>query len=128
MPVLTHVEFRGRKAIRLKEIEDTTGLKKGNRADSTRTRNAVHSIYRLYKEKGYDLAEVELIEGGNPGDTKVVMQIFEGPKVKIGSIDFVGSQFATRGDAQDPHHHPQADPRPLRPLPGAACSMRTGRS
>ncbi len=95
MPVLTHVEFRGRKAIRLKEIEDTTGLKKGNRADPMRTRNAVYSIYRLYKEKGYDLAEVELIEGGNPGDTKVVMQIFEGPKVKIASIDFVGNQFAT---------------------------------
>ncbi len=95
MPVLTHVEFRGRKAIRLKEIEDTTLLKKGNRADPTRTRNAVHSILRLYQEKGYDLAEVELIEGGNPGDTKVVIQIFEGPKVKIGSINFVGSQFAT---------------------------------
>src|SRR5262249_3295680 len=98
MPVLTHVEFKGRTAIRLKEIEDTTGLKKGNRADPMRTRNAVHSIYRLYKEKGYDLAEVELLEGGNPGDTKVVMRIFEGPKVKLGSIDFVGNQFAT--DAQ----------------------------
>ena len=50
---------------------------------------------RLYQEKGYDLAEVKLIEGGNPGDTKVVIQIFEGPKVKIGSIHFVGCQFAT---------------------------------
>ena len=95
MPILTFVEFRGRKAIKLKDIEDTTGLKKGNRADPTAPRNAVHSIYRLYKEKGYDLAEVELIEGGNPGDTKVVMQIFEGPKVHIGSIDFEGNTFAT---------------------------------
>ncbi len=95
MPVLKLVEFRGRTAIRLKEIEDTTLLKKGNRADPTRTRNAVHSILRLYQEKGYDLAEVELIEGGNPGDTKVVIQIFEGPKVKISSIDFVGNQFAS---------------------------------
>ena len=95
MPVLTQVEFRGRKAIRLKEIEDTTGLKKGNRADYMRTRNSVHSIYRLYKEKGYELVEVELIEGGKPGDTKVVMQIFEGSKVKVTSIDFEGCQFAT---------------------------------
>ena len=55
----------------------------------------MHSIYRLYKEKGYGLAEVELIEGGNFGDTKVVMQIFEGPKIKLGSIHFVGCQFAT---------------------------------
>jgi outer membrane protein insertion porin family len=95
MPVLTHVEFRGRKAIPLEEIQDATGLKKGNRADPTRTRNAVRSILRLYQERGYDLAEVELIEGGNPGDTKVIMQIFEGPKGKFASIDFVGCQFAT---------------------------------
>ena len=95
MPVLTYVEFKGRKAVRLKDIEDATGLKKGNLADHLRTRNAAHSIYRLYQEKGYDLAEVELLAGGNPGDTKVVMQIFEGPKVKIASIDFVGCHFAT---------------------------------
>ena len=29
MPVLSHVEFRGAKAIRKKELEDTTGLKVG---------------------------------------------------------------------------------------------------
>jgi outer membrane protein insertion porin family len=95
MPVLTHVEFRGRKAIRQKEIEDTTGLKKGNRADSSHTRTSLGQILRLYQEKGYDLAEVDLVEGGNPGDTKVVIQIFEGPKVQISSIHFVGNQFAS---------------------------------
>ena len=92
MPVLTKVEFRGLRKIKLREIQDTTGLKVGERADYMRTRNAVHQIYRLYKEKGYDLAEVELIEGGNPGDTKVVMQIFEGDKAKVSSIAFVGNQ------------------------------------
>ena len=65
MPLLTKVEFPGRKSIRLKEIEDTTGLKVGNRADPTRTRLAVGQILRLYQEKGYDLASVTLKEGGN---------------------------------------------------------------
>ena len=95
MPLLTKVEFRGRKAIRLKEIEDTTGLKAGNRADPTRTRLAVAQIQRLYQEKGYDLASVTLLEGGNPGDTKIVIEIFEGPKVKVNSINFVGNHFAS---------------------------------
>ena len=95
MPLLTRVEFKGRKAIRQKEIEDTTGLKAGNRADPTRTRLAVGQIQRLYSEKGYDLASVTLLEGGNAGDTHVVIEIFEGPKVKIGSINFVGNTFAT---------------------------------
>ena len=95
MPLLTRVEFKGRTAIRQKEIEDTTGLKAGNRADPTRTRLAVGQIQRLYSEKGYDLASVTLLEGGNTGDTKVVIEIFEGPKVQIGSIGFVGNEFAT---------------------------------
>ncbi len=100
MPVLTHVEFRGRTAIRLKELEDTTGLKVKNRADPMTTRLALGHILRLYQEKGYDLAEVKLLEGGDPGDTKVVIQIFEGPKVKIGSIHFVGCQFASPATLQ----------------------------
>ena len=82
----------------LKEIEDTTDLKVGNRADPTKTRLAVGQIQRLYQEKGYELAEVKLVEGGNAGDTKVVIQIFEGPKFKIASIDFKGNVFAS--DAQ----------------------------
>jgi outer membrane protein assembly factor BamA len=95
MPRLTKVEFRGRKAIGLKEIEDTTDLKAGNRADPTRTRLAVSQIQRLYHEKGYDLASVALLAGGNSGDTEIVMEIFEGPKVKVNSVGFEGNHFAT---------------------------------
>ena len=98
MPVLKLVEFRGRKAISQKEIEENTDLKVGNRADPTKTRLALGQIQRLYQEKGYELAEVKLVEGGNTGDTKVVFQIFEGPKFKIDSIDFKGNVFAS--DAQ----------------------------
>ena len=114
MPLLTKVEFRGRKAIRLKEIEDTTGLKVGNRADPTRTRLAVGQILRLYQEKGYDLASVTLMEGGNPGDTKIVIEIFEGPKVKVDSIDFVGQPVRHGCHVADQDRHPQADPGALR--------------
>ena len=95
MPVLTHVEFRGLTKIKLKEIEEVTGLKIGNRADTTRTHLAVGQIKRLYEEKGFELAEVKLIEGGNLGDTKVVIGIFEGPKHFVNSIDFKGNVFAS---------------------------------
>jgi len=49
----------------------------------------------LYREKGYDLASVTLLEGGNQGDKKIVIEIFEGPKAKVTSIDFKGNQFAS---------------------------------
>jgi outer membrane protein insertion porin family len=98
MPVLKHVEFRGRKAIKLKEIEENTDLKVGHRADPVKTRLARDQIERLYHEKGYELAEVRLLEGGNAGDTKIIFQIFEGPKFQIASVDFKGNVFAS--DAQ----------------------------
>ena len=95
MPILRVVELRGRSKISQKEIEENTGLKVGNRADPTRTRLALAQIERLYQEKGYELATVKLLEGGNVGDTKVVIQIFEGPKYQIASIDFKGNTFAS---------------------------------
>ena len=66
MTLLSKVEFRGRKAIRLKEIEDMTGLKAGNRADPSQTWRAVSQIQELYREKGYDLASVTLARRGKP--------------------------------------------------------------
>jgi outer membrane protein insertion porin family len=95
MTLITKVEFRGRKAIRLKEIEDITQLKAGNRADPSQTWRVVSQIQELYREKGYDLASVTLLEGGNKGDTKIVIEIFEGPKAKVTSINFVGNNFAS---------------------------------
>src|SRR4051794_14343455 len=94
-PVLTSVEFRGRANVSLKDLEEGTGLKKGNRADPAKTRVAVGQIQRLYAEKGYLDAEVQLLEGGNIGDTKVVISIFEGEKHKVGAIDFEGNTFAS---------------------------------
>ena len=100
-PTLTYVEFKGLSKgwamgkVSLKDIEEATGLKKGNRADPAKTRIAVGQIQRLYVEKGYDDAEVQLIEGGNIGDTRVVISIFEGEKHQVGAIDFEGNEFAT---------------------------------
>ena len=91
MPLLTKVEFRGRTAIRLKEIEGTTDLKVGERADPMRTRLAVAQIQRFYQEKGYDLAAVMLLEGGNPGDTKIVIEIFEGTQYKVRNVVIEGN-------------------------------------
>ncbi|MEJ7638187.1 MAG: POTRA domain-containing protein, partial [Singulisphaera sp.] len=97
MPVLSHVEFLGQSEVKLKDIEEATGLKKGARADAMRARLAVEQILTLYHDKGYDLAEVKLVEGGKPGDTRVVIRIFEGPWHKVGSIDFQGNTFASDG-------------------------------
>ena len=101
MPVLKDVQFIGLVQspghVKLKDIEEATGLKKGARADSAKAQIAVHQIQTLYEEKGFEKAEIKLIEGGKVGDTRVVIEIFEGPKFKIESIDFVGNEFVDDG-------------------------------
>ncbi|RUL88520.1 BamA/OMP85 family outer membrane protein [Tautonia sociabilis] len=91
MPVIEAVEYRGRSAISEKKLEESTGLNAGARADTIRTRAAVAQIRRLYEEKGYLQAEVRLLEGGDPGDRRVVFEIFEGPKFAVGGVDFEGN-------------------------------------
>ena len=101
MPVLKDVQFigliEGWGHVKLKDIEEATQLKKGGRADSVKAQLAIHQIQSLYEEKGFEKAEVRLIEGGKVGDSKVVIEIFEGPKFKIESIDFVGNTFVEDG-------------------------------
>jgi outer membrane protein insertion porin family len=91
-PVLRAVEFRGRSKIREKDLAEATSLKPGARADHIRNQLAVSQIKRLYEEKGYELAEIKLLEGGKPGDTRAVFEIFEGPKCRVTAIAFTGNQ------------------------------------
>ena len=95
MPVLRAVEFRGAKAIKVKDLEENTGLKVGQHADFVVVQTKVNQIKRLYEEKGYEFAQVTLVEGGKPGETRAIYQIFEGPKCQLHSVDFAGNVFSS---------------------------------
>lgn len=95
MPVLHEVEFRGMTKLKRKDIESTTGLKVGARADHVKNMLAVQAIERLYREKGYDYVQVRLLEGGKPNSKKAIFEIFEGPKCVVRSVRFEGNKFAT---------------------------------
>ncbi len=97
LPVLREVVFRGLSKLRLKEIEESTGLKAGARADFVKNQMAVNQIQRLYADKGYEWAEVRLIEGGKPGDTRAIFEIFEGPKCRLRAIEFTGNSYVSAG-------------------------------
>ncbi|MEO6809102.1 MAG: BamA/TamA family outer membrane protein [Isosphaeraceae bacterium] len=97
MPVLREVQFLGRKAIRLKDLEESTGLKVGARADHLKNMLSVNQITRLYHEKGYEYAQVHLKEGGKAGDNRVIIQIYEGPKCQLHSVSFKGNEFVSDG-------------------------------
>lgn len=97
LPLLKSVEFRGwtRKGPKMKDIESTTGLKKGERYDTQMKRSAPDRIEQLYRDKGFQLAQARLLKGGAPGENEVVILIFEGPKFQIDHVDFQGNSFVS---------------------------------
>ncbi|MFO0918623.1 MAG: BamA/TamA family outer membrane protein [Planctomycetaceae bacterium] len=68
-----------------------TGLKKGAPYDISGNRDCARRIEKMYHEKGYAFATVELVKGDNPTDRDVVFEIDKGPKVKVTSIKFEGN-------------------------------------
>ena len=114
MTLLTKVEFRGRKAIRLKEIEDTTGLKAGNRADPSQTWLAVSQIQELYREKGYDLASVTLARRGQPRRHQDRDRDLRGAQGQ-GDVDQLrGQPFRFGRNVANSYRHSKTDSGPLR--------------
>lgn len=92
MPTYKHVEFRGLGAIGRNEVEEVTGLKVGAPADYMRARNAIHRIDRLYGANGFHAVRARLIEGGEPGDDSVVIEVTEGLRSSIGKVLIEGNR------------------------------------
>lgn len=97
LPLIRAVEFRGLSKLKRKEVEESTGMKAGARADAVKATLAARQIERMYHDKGYEWAEVRLLEGDKPDDTQVIFEIFEGPKCRLRSIDFTGNSYVSAG-------------------------------
>ncbi len=121
--VLTEVEFRGRVNVGLAEIEARSGLKKGAKVDVFRVVNAPEEIRKLYRQRGYTAAEVNLVEGRDAGATRVVIEIVEGPKsMPIGSTPAPAQAGSREGEKSSLKQ--MFDPNSLK----AGDAFRQGRS
>jgi len=85
------VIYRHAHHINAKDLDSLTGIKKGEPLNPTRNKQGCQAIEGRYKEQGRLFATVTLEEGGNPGDTRVVYNICEGPVVRIRAINFTGN-------------------------------------
>lgn len=95
MPKIGRVQYRGRENLKLKYLEEATGIKAGGRADAIKARLGVAALERLYQEKGYLKASVKLLSGDKPEDPEVIYEIFEGPKFKVSEIEILGNSFVS---------------------------------
>ena len=97
-PQIRNVEYKGLSSIQASDILKALSEKKATLTqtmpyDETKIQRAVLIIKSLLAEKGRQKAEVEVTtEKVPPNSVLVTFNVTEGPKVKIGEIDFEGNQ------------------------------------
>jgi outer membrane protein assembly factor BamA len=91
--VIREIVFKGANHMSKDDLEQATGLRKGAPLNPVANQIACQAIVRKYQEKARMWASVELLEGNDPGDSRVVFNIAEGPVARVSQIEFVGNNF-----------------------------------
>jgi outer membrane protein assembly complex protein YaeT len=89
--VVREVLYRNAHHVRPEVLDKITGIRRGMPLNPAQNRRACFEIQEHYRREGRLLASVELVEGGDPADTRVVFNITEGPVVRIRNIRFTGN-------------------------------------
>lgn len=94
-PVLLEVKFLGAEKIKAKKLEKEVSMKAGDAVDPSGVVDARRKIEELYKRKGFNHVQVQILEGESPQDRRVVFQIHEGPRQRVMQVDFVGCKVSS---------------------------------
>lgn len=95
--VVQEIEYRGVQHLSKKELQELTGIRKGDPMNPLANELGRAAIQRRYQEEGRYYTSVALVEGGKPTDTRVVYEVVESPVVKVNGVDFRGNDRATSG-------------------------------
>ncbi|HTU18130.1 MAG TPA: POTRA domain-containing protein [Gemmataceae bacterium] len=89
------VSFLGAKHIKEEDLRRITSVQPGMPLNPLLNLQGCQRIRDKYEEMGRPLATCTLVKGVNGGDTEVVYQITEGPKINVRDIQFVGNTFVS---------------------------------
>jgi outer membrane protein assembly complex protein YaeT len=95
--VVQRVIYQGAKHLKDDELEQLTHIRPGLPCSPVHNKLGCQAIVNKLNEDGRLFAQCELLSGDKVGDTEVVFNITEGPKVAIADIDFVGNTFVSGG-------------------------------
>src|SRR5262245_7804973 len=97
-PTIRNIEYKGLSSIQVSDIlkalsEKKATLSQADAYDESKIQRAVVIIKSLLAEKGKQKAEIDVSKEAVPGTNAVLVTftVKEGPKVKIGKIDFEGN-------------------------------------
>ncbi len=89
------ITYQGAKHLSEEDLAGLTELKVGNPMNPMQNKTACRKIVAKYNEDGRPFASCQLLKGGETGDTEVVFNITEGPKVAVRDIRFEGNAFVS---------------------------------
>jgi outer membrane protein insertion porin family len=91
------IEFIGNRGINDKTLRRESGLDEIGHLDVHRIRMAKTRLEELYRERGYPRTQVEIMEGNEYNDSKIVFLIHEDQQQRIWKVDFEGNEIASDG-------------------------------
>jgi outer membrane protein assembly factor BamA len=84
------IAFRGNTAIDNQVLTDTIDIRAGESIDRFRINLAVQSIERLYKDRNYPFARVE-VNADDLAKGELIFNVTEGPNVKVRRVQILGN-------------------------------------
>ncbi|MEZ6094958.1 MAG: POTRA domain-containing protein [Pirellulaceae bacterium] len=93
--LLSAVEFVGNRGISDRALKRHLGIKDGQPLDAFEIRMMKTRIEEHYRDKGYPKTQVEILDGTEPGDEKVVFVIYEDEQQRIWATQFEGNTLAS---------------------------------
>lgn len=95
-PVITRIDLEGADEIDRGDLDPALGLRPGDRLLEHRLHQAQIDVERLYRDRGYYLADVRITAAFPEADsTAVAVAVDEGRKVAVEKIEFAGNEAFT---------------------------------
>jgi len=103
-PRVASVELSGNKKVSEKDILEATGPLQGKMADDQLVAKVNRAVTSVYQKKGYTRAQVNsrFLPGDSSSRRILLVQIDEGPKMRVEDIRFVGTVQMDPGDLEGP--------------------------
>ncbi len=93
--VLSAIEFVGNRGISDRALKKHLSIADGQPLDAYEIRMMKNRIEEHYRDKGFPKTQVEILDGTEPGDDRVVFVIYEDEKQRVWATQFEGNTLAS---------------------------------
>ncbi|QEG34277.1 Outer membrane protein assembly factor BamA precursor [Bythopirellula goksoeyrii] len=96
-PTIRYITYLGNEEVPDKKLAKETGLQSGGAIDPYAVEEARRKLEEYYQGRGFNNAQVTILEGTKPTDKGISFLINEGTTKKVWNVEFVGNEFVSSG-------------------------------